>query len=173
MQSHIFGSIAEARRIHSNKPDLPEDYYLQIEQNTDNVLQSLPDSDIWPPLTRNFFAVASSDDGMITYDNRYIHFAASFNTIDWEFRDWLDKFEHLLSKLHWESAYVQLQGAHIGRYEFTWWPTKEWKEKFVKGILEPTAEWIFSSSQESNGLDKLSSLDADDLNSFREHPAPK
>ncbi len=129
--------------------------HLRIVQHNEAVLQGLPEEDEFPPLCRPMFGWPPADAFMIVYKYRLLHLAASLKEVDWYLRDWLDKFEHLLRELYWESAYIRVETAYLGTHEFTWRPTPQWVEKLCKGELRSIQQWSFSSSMEASELDKL------------------
>jgi hypothetical protein len=93
---------------------------------------------------------------MITYPrNRLIHLAASMNQIDSDLRDWLDKFERLLRRLYWESAFVRVQTAYLGTHEFSWRPSDDWSTDMHKGRLRPVTDWTFTSTMDAADLNDL------------------
>jgi hypothetical protein len=128
----------------------------QISRHNDGVLKSLPEADDWPPLCRPMFGWAPADTPLIVYKNRLIHLAASLKELDWEFREWLDKFEAVLRQLYWESAYVRFEGAYIGVHEFKWRPTEAWMNELRRGRLAPITEWSFNSTLPADDLVRLS-----------------
>lgn len=127
----------------------------RIGQHNEDVLGALPETDEWPPLCRPMFAWPPADAPMIVYRNRLIHFAASQKVLDWELPDWLDKFEGLLRRLYWESAYIRFEGAYLGAHEFTWRPTEAWVKELCRGRLAPVSEWSFTSTLAAEELDRL------------------
>jgi len=127
----------------------------QISRHNEDVLGSLPTADEWPPLCRPMFAWAPVDAPMIVYKNRLIHLAASLKEVDWELREWLDKFEGLLRRLYWESAYIRFEAAYIGTHEFTWRPTDAWVKELCQGRLSPITEWSFTSTLPAEDLARL------------------
>ena len=126
-----------------------------IARHNEATLKSLPEHDEFPPLCRPMFSWAPSHAPMITYKNRLIHFAASMKQIDSSTRTWLDKVDSLLKTLYWESAYVRVQTAYMGTYEFTWQVPFEWIEMTCKGEVQPITTWRFSSNMEQQELESL------------------
>jgi hypothetical protein len=160
VQSRLLGYIEEAwpGLAAGGDPALMQhllDTKRRIHQHNEKVLGALPDADQWPPLCRPMFAWAPSDAPMIVYKNRLIHLAASLKQMDFELREWLDKFEGLLRRLYWESAYIRFEAAYIGKHEFTWRPTEAWVKELCKGRLTPISEWSFSSTMPAEELAQL------------------
>src|SRR5437879_1072813 len=78
--------------------------YRRLQRLNRQVIDALPETDDWPFLTRGMFSINGErpEDG--TYRCHTIHFAATFKSIEWEWEEWLTKFENLLSKLFWFEA---------------------------------------------------------------------
>jgi hypothetical protein len=117
-----------------------------IKEQTDRVLAALPDEDHWPPLCKPMFGWPAVGTPLITYKNRVIHFAGSLKNADFVLRDWLDKFESLLSQLYWEEAYVRVEKGYIGTHEFRWKPQKEWTLALCSGRISPILTWDFTTT---------------------------
>ncbi len=66
-----------------------------IKENID-VIESLPEDDEWPRLTRNMFSITSTDyDVPGFYKVQMIHFGASIKYLDEDWDELLEKFEYL------------------------------------------------------------------------------
>jgi hypothetical protein len=126
-----------------------------IRQHNEGVLSALPEQDEFPPLCRPLFGWPPAGTAMITYRSRLFHLAASMKEVDWYLREWLDKFEGLLRRLYWESAYVRVETAYLGAHEFNWRPMSKWVEALCKGKLSPIPKWSFTSTMEASELGKL------------------
>jgi hypothetical protein len=131
------------------------DNTAHICRHNEDVLNSLPVEDSWPPLMRQMFGWAPWNAPLIVYWNRPIHFAASLKELDFELQDWLDKFEKLLRMLYWETAVVHFEAAYLGYHTFTWSPKRDWVSKLCKGSLELITEWDFESSMDCSELEQL------------------
>lgn len=89
------------------------------------VIETLPESDDWPFLTRDMFsiALAGSPDAFVQgiYRAQPIHFGATFKEIEWNWDEWLVKFEALLLRLYWNEVYLHLrtQGT-VGDYDYVY-----------------------------------------------------
>ncbi|WP_282296579.1 hypothetical protein [Stenotrophomonas sp. PS02289] len=126
-----------------------------LELHNESVLGALPDADGWPPMSRHMFGWPPATDYLITYKGRPFHFAASLKEVDFEVRDWLDKFEALLRQMYWEEAMVHVQTAYLGEHTFTWCPKPEWVTRLAAGVLEPIASWDFTSTMDAEDLEGL------------------
>ncbi len=126
-----------------------------LKLHNESVLGALPEEDGWPPMTRHMFGWAPPTDAVITYKGRPFHFAASLKDVDFEVRDWLDKFEALLRHMYWEDAVVHVQTAYLGHHTFSWRPKPEWVTRLSSGMLEPIASWDFTSTMEAEDPEGL------------------
>jgi len=165
MKSFLYGYIEEAwpgARTDGSamRRQLLLDNTRSIEQHNDQKLQMLPLEDKWPPVSRHMFACPPWDAPMINFRTRPIHFAASLKEVDFELRDWLDKFEALLRQLYWEKAVVHFDGAYIGSQKFEWRPAIEWVHRLTDGVLEPIVDWTFDSSIDKLELDRFRNASA-------------
>jgi hypothetical protein len=162
IRSFVFGYIEEAwPGARSNgspgHAQLLANNARAIERHNEEILSSLPTQDGWPPLVKQMFAWSPADAPMINYKTRPIHFAASLKEVDWDLRDWMDKFESLLRRLYWEKAVVHFHAAYLGEHRFTWRPSQQWVDKLTNGVLEPITQWEFEGSMDVNELHRLRS----------------
>lgn len=126
-----------------------------IGRHNEETLESLDAGDAWPPLCRPMFGWAPTNSPMIIYKHRLIHLAASLKDLDWAARDWLDKFESLLRRLYWESAYIRCEFGYLGTHEFRWRPPEAWVKELCRARLNPIQEWTFESTLPISVLEQL------------------
>lgn len=130
----IIGYIVEAwpGRSGSSDPEQLarlEEIEATIREHSEKVLRELPEEGVWPPLCRPMFSLPPASARMIVHRRRLIHFGAALHELDFEVRDWLDKFESLLRNLYWHSAYVRVEAVYVepsssnGRRRGTGWMT--------------------------------------------------
>ncbi|MBF7731596.1 hypothetical protein [Pseudomonas sp. N040] len=98
--------------------DNPESCRRRRETNR-SVLQSLPAGDDWPFLGRDMFACCAQP-GPGLYQTQVIHFGASYQAIEYEWKLWVQEFEALLGRLYWGSAVVHLETELKGVHTFRW-----------------------------------------------------
>lgn len=84
------------------------------------IIDGLPDADGWPFLSRDMFGVTGMSESEGTYQTQVIHFGASYRAIEYEWQDWLAKFESVLREMHWISAKVHLETELSGHHTFMW-----------------------------------------------------
>jgi hypothetical protein len=84
------------------------------------VLAGLPEPDDWPPLGRGLFAWTQADAQRGGYRGSVIHFGGRFKSIEWEWDEWLAKYEGLLRRLYWESSVVHLEAELAASFRFEW-----------------------------------------------------
>ena len=163
VQSLLYGYIQEAwPGVRSNGSERHLQLLINnaraIEKHNEAVLAALPAEGEWPPLNRSMFAHAPAGAPMINYKGRLIHFAAALKEVDWDLRDWLDKFELLLKQLYWERAVVHCETAYLAEHRFEWRPPREWVTRLTDGLLEPILTWDFKTSMDLVELEKLRGL---------------
>ena len=117
MATTLYGCITE----YGVYNDLQE----RIKRHNDSILESLPDFDEWPPLTRQMFAITQDSDFKETsptyeYWGRTFHFGGQFKSIEYEWGEWKAKFEVLLTKMVWKSAFVHFKTEYTDIQTFKW-----------------------------------------------------
>jgi hypothetical protein len=87
--------------------------------NCDAIL-SLSDLDSFPYLTTSMFSIPTEELEQGTYQTQVIHFAASYQAVEYHWEAWLAKFEDLLKRMYWVSATVHLETELSGNHTFQW-----------------------------------------------------
>jgi hypothetical protein len=87
-----------------------------------SAIQELPSSldDDWPFLSREMFSMPGPDVYSGTYHTQLIHFAASYNSVEYEWERWISRFEAMLRSMYWLSATVHLETELSGKHTFSW-----------------------------------------------------
>ena len=98
--------------------DNPDQRILRRETNH-RILASLPGGEAWPFLGREMFSFCDLP-GAGLYLTQVIHFGASYQTVEYEWKLWVQEFEALLKQLYWASAVVHLETALNGSHIFRW-----------------------------------------------------
>jgi hypothetical protein len=80
-------------------------------------LSNLPEIDDWPFLSKTMFCTTAIS---ASYENQLIHFPASMKGIEEEWKNWVKKFENLLSNMSWITVTVHLEMEYHGEHKFIW-----------------------------------------------------
>lgn len=133
-ESIVYGYIEGA-------PHHPE---LRLHRLNAAVIKRLPIEDEWPPLTRQMFCLPCGRPAQGTYRSQIIHFGGSFKSIEWEWEEWLEKFEALLQRLYWWSATVHLKTElSVGDHSYTWQANNDAISRLYSLPPQPITRWEF------------------------------
>ena len=103
-------------------------------------IAALPEDDGFPLLAREMFGSSGRDPFSGTYHTQVIHFGASCRAVEYEWEQWLARFEALLAKMYWISATVHLQTELSGNHTFIYQP-KGGIHRPGDGPLAVRCEW--------------------------------
>lgn len=112
-ESIVYGYIKGASSLSESE------IFEQITTNKKAIL-SLPTSEAWPFLIRDMFSMPKIHDHPNSGSSNVIHFGMSYEGIEYEWKQWMDKFEALLSRMYWHSAIVHLETELSGTHTFQW-----------------------------------------------------
>jgi len=116
MTTYLYGAIEE---YGLNIPRTKEIY-----AHNEQVIESLPTSDDWPPLSKEMFSITKNDIEIegpnLEYWGRIINFGACLKSVEHEWKEWREKFEELLTKLYWTEANVHFKTEYTGVISFRW-----------------------------------------------------
>lgn len=113
---------------------------LLIRKHNRAKIFSLGRRDDFPSLNSTFFSETGEAE---TYSNSLIYFAGTFKEIEFDWEQWLEKFENLLKTLVWEKVFLMLETPFSGRFEYNWEATKEIISTFEQEFPEQVTEWIY------------------------------
>ncbi len=85
-----------------------------------SAMLSLPKAEQWPFLCQEMFSMPHPGRISGSYQTDVMHFGASYKAVEYEWNQWIDQFESLLSKMYWVSATVHLETELYGTHTFTW-----------------------------------------------------
>lgn len=109
------------------------------------VLQSLPSSEDWPLLSREMFAQPANAIVVDDLHTDVVPFGNSYKGVEYEWEQWLQRFETVLQKMFWVSATVHLETELNGVHTFTWNAEGDCHEP-DSGPLTMRCEWVKDSS---------------------------
>lgn len=84
------------------------------------VLESLPSIEGWPLLSREMFAPPPEALEFRALHTDVMHFGNSYRAVEYEWEQWLARFEEVLTRMYWVSATVHLETEFNGLHTFTW-----------------------------------------------------
>ena len=116
---------------------------VDLERRRTNrlAMRSLPKADAWPFLCQEMFAVPSHIPGQGNYQTEVMHFGASYKAVEYEWAEWIGKFEELLKGMYWNSAVVHLETEMSGIHSFFWESTSGFHAP-NSGDMKVRCEWI-------------------------------
>lgn len=109
------------------------------------VLAALPSVEDWPLIGREMFVLPSE---LLVVDDLHtdvVPFGNSYRGVEYEWEQWLQRFEDLLQNMYWVSATVHLETEFNGIHTFTWHTDKEYHEP-NSGPLSMRCEWLRESA---------------------------
>lgn len=117
----------------------------RLHQFNEQVIKNLPTHDSWPFLTRPMFTLPAGGVVNGVYRSQLIHFGGTFKAIEWEWAEWLTKFEALLSQLYWDVVYLHLytEGT-VGNYHYHYQALDKLPCFFETEPPMPSQKWRFS-----------------------------
>ncbi|MGK0440448.1 MAG: hypothetical protein ACJA0N_000237 [Pseudohongiellaceae bacterium] len=133
-ESVVYGCIKDT--VYS---DDSEQFLLHRENNL-QVMGALPSIEGWPLINREMFSMPAVASDLDDTNTNVVHFGTSYKAIEYEWEDWIGKFEVMLKKMYWVSATVHLDTELNGLHTFTW----ESEEEFHvpdSGDLSVRCEW--------------------------------
>lgn len=84
------------------------------------VLMELPSVEEWPLLSREMFALPSEVLVVDDVHTDVVPFGSSYKGVEYEWQEWLARFEALLRRMYWVSATVHLETEYNGTHTFVW-----------------------------------------------------
>ena len=109
------------------------------------VLLELPSIEDWPLLSREMFALPSE---LLVVDDVHtdvVPFGSSYKGVEYEWQEWLTRFELLLRRMYWVSATVHLETEYSGTHTFVWHADANSHEPDA-GNINIRCEWTRESS---------------------------
>jgi len=83
-----------------------------------DAMQALPSAETWCLVNREMFSLHDPGVADFSLNTEVVHFGASYQGVEHEWRCWLEQFESLLRKMYWVSATVHLETEMSGLHSF-------------------------------------------------------
>ena len=138
-ESVVYGCIKDT--VYSDESD----HLFQRRETNKQVMQQLPSIEDWPLLSREMFSMPELAVDVDDTNTNVMHFGTSYKAVEYEWEDWIGKFEAMLKKMYWVSATVHLDTEFNGRHTFIWESENEFHEP-DSGELSVRCEWSRESS---------------------------
>jgi hypothetical protein len=149
MESVVYGFIQGPRwphqEVHHGDPRLEINQKLRnkVHQNLSAISMLPENDDEWPFLSRCMFS-SSTPSFQTTYKSQIIHFGASFKNIEWEWEEWLTKFEALLHTMYWDEVRLHLISEMFNSsFHYAWKDDNE-ERAISPDHPDPVTHWTFS-----------------------------
>ncbi|MEE8056864.1 MAG: hypothetical protein V3T17_03365 [Pseudomonadales bacterium] len=140
-ESVVYGCIKDMLVSHSAEE------MRRHRQNNREVMMSLPSIEDWPLLSREMFSMPVQVMDVDEVHADVVHFGTSYKAVEYEWQEWIKKFENMLKNMYWVSATVHLETAFNGHHTFIWQAEESFHEP-NDGELAVRCEW----SRESAGF---------------------
>lgn len=108
------------------------------------VLASLPAAEDWPLISREMFAHPANAIVVDDLHTDVVPFGNSYRGVEYEWEQWLRRFEAILQKMFWVSATVHLETEMSSVHTFTWSTDGDFHAP-DSGPLAMRCEWIKES----------------------------
>jgi hypothetical protein len=133
-ESIVYGCIKDP-----GDQQFDEDARMRRRTNRE-VMMALPSAEDWPFLAREMFALPADEHDSSAYQTEVMHFGASYKAVEYEWDQWIAKFEEMLRQMYWVSATVHLETELSGTHTFTW-ESRHSYHKPNSGDMSVRCEW--------------------------------
>lgn len=118
-----------------------EDHH-RLHRLNNEILNSLSDTDTYPWITKNMFNCPDPHN-IRMYREQVITFGASYKEIEYEWSEWLEKFEAILKKLYWTSTTIHLNTELVGTHTYEWLFNFDQMDNWFLDNPQPINSWNF------------------------------
>ncbi|MDX9873635.1 MAG: hypothetical protein RBS88_01900 [Spongiibacteraceae bacterium] len=108
-------------------------------------LLSLPSIEEWPLISREMFALPSEALVVGGLQTDVVAFGGSYRGVEYEWEQWIARFESLLEEMYWVSVTVHLETELSGVHTFTWEADTNYHAP-RSGPLSMRCEWTRETS---------------------------
>lgn len=131
----------------------PKDYYRLHRLNSE-IIEALPENDLtFPPINRSMFSIPNAQG---IFRDQVITFGASYKTLEYEWHEWIVKFENILRQLYWYDVELHAEFEVMGDFKYIWLIEAKSMAKFWAGEIPlPTTEWTFEGNGPRTFLNNL------------------
>lgn len=111
-------------------------------------IESLGNDETFPFMRSDMFNIGPTERPYYYY-HPVVIFGATYKAVEYDWKAFIIKFEHILRNLEFGTAKVQLETAFLGTYNF-FWKKKDGKDKMREDeSLIETDEWFFGYGNRS------------------------
>lgn len=133
-ESVVYGCIKDT--VFSDESDQS---HVRREANQ-KAMADLPSIEDWPLLSREMFSMPDIATEIDETNTNVVHFGTSYKAVEYEWEQWIGKFEAMLKQMYWVSATVHLDTELNGRHTFIWEAEDEYHVP-NSGELSVRCEW--------------------------------
>ncbi len=127
-------------------PTWKTDDFYRLHRINIEIINALPETDLdFPFINKSMFSFPN-EQGI--FSEFVITFGASYKSLEYDWKLWLEKFEKILRKLFWTDVIIHTEFELIGKFHFTWEAdlnqigTANWYNENPK----PLSTWNFESN---------------------------
>ena len=117
--------------------------YHKLQRLNRNYLSTLPTTDTFPWIHKNMFNASDPDNVEGNYRDQVITFGASYKAVEYEWDEWLEKFEGILRQVYWTSATIHLDTELVGKHIYEWTFDINQTDNWISDHPKPTTMWEF------------------------------
>ena len=108
-------------------------------------IRTLPSSEDFQLLSRDMFSLPTIAGGWGYSRSQIIHFGSSYHAVEYEWNEWIKKFESLLRRMYWVTAHVHLETELTGTHTFCW-EAEKGQHRPEDDEMQVRCEWQHHSS---------------------------
>lgn len=121
--------------------DVTYDDVAEHRQVNRQAMLDLPAAETWSLVNREMFSIPDAVAVDASLHTEVVHFGASYQAVEHEWKYWLEQFEQLLRKMYWVSATVHLETEMSGVHAFVFETQGEAHEPDGSDI-QIRCEWV-------------------------------
>ncbi|MGC4034623.1 MAG: hypothetical protein QM764_01590 [Chitinophagaceae bacterium] len=119
------------------------DDYHKLQRINKNIISNLTfDDNSFPWITQKMFLVPDPDKDKM-YCDQVIVYGASYKSLEYEWNEWLEKFENILRQLFWTSVTIHLDTELVGNHKYEWTINFSQTDNWFLDTPKPILQWTF------------------------------